>query len=107
MKKTLTIGITTVALAIAPAMWAQQAETPEGAAQAQAQGAEQSLTGCLAGEQGTFTLKTSSGTVQLEGNGLQGHVGHTIRVSGTQSTVAGKSVFQVTDVEMVSSSCQT
>lgn len=104
--KALTIAITMIALAIAPAMWAQKADAPQGA-QAQAKGAEQSLTGCLASQEGTFTLKTSSGTVQLEGNGLQAHVGHTIRVSGTQSTVAGKSVFKVTNVETVSSSCQS
>lgn len=105
--KALTIAITMIALAIAPAMWAQKGAAPEGAAQAQAKGAEQTLTGCLASEQGSFSLKTSSGTFQLEGNGLQAHVGHTIRVSGTQSTVAGKSVFRVTDIEMVSSSCQS
>ncbi len=105
--KALTIAITMIALAIAPAMWAQRAAAPEGAAQAQAQGSEQTLTGCLANEQGMFTLRTSSGAFQLEGNGLQAHVGHTIRVTGNQTTVAGKSVFRVTDIEMVSSSCQS
>ena len=105
--KALTIVITMVALAMAPAMWAQEADAPQDAAQAQAKGAEQNLTGCLASEEGTFTLETSSGTVQLEGDGLQSHVGHTIRVSGTQATVAGKSVFKVTNIEMVSSSCQS
>jgi len=105
--KALTIVLTMVALAVAPAMWAQKAETPQAAAQAQAKGAEQSLTGCLASQDQTFTLKTSSGTVQLEGAGLQSHVGHTIKVSGTQATVAGKSVFKVTNIEMVSATCQS
>ena len=105
--KALTIVITMIALAMAPAMWAQEAEAPQSAAQAQAQAAELTLTGCLAGQDATFTLTTSSGAVQVEGDGLQAHVGHTIRVSGTQATVAGKSVFKVTDIEMVSSSCQS
>jgi hypothetical protein len=101
--KSLTIALTMIALAIAPAMWAQKADSPPAQAQVQA---EQSLTGCLAREENTFTLKTSSGTVQLEGNGLESHIGKTIQVTGTQSTAAGKSVFKVTDVAVVSPRCQ-
>jgi hypothetical protein len=103
--KALAIAMTTIALAVAPAMFAQQPDAPKAGAPAQAQ-AEQSLTGCLAGAENSFTLKTSSGEVQLQGNGLAAHVGKTIRVTGTQSTVAGKSTFKVTDVEVVSPRCQ-
>jgi hypothetical protein len=102
--KALTIALTMIALAIAPAMWVQKADTPQAPAQAQA--GEQSLTGCLAGEERAFTLKTSSGVVQLEGDGLESHVGKTIRVTGTRSAAAGKSIFKVTNVEVVSPNCQ-
>lgn len=105
--KALAIALTAMALAAAPAMFAQKAaDAPKAQSPAQAQ-AEQSLTGCLAGAENSFTLKTSSGEVQLQGDGLAAHVGKTIRVTGTQSTAAGKSSFKVTDVEVVSPRCQS
>lgn len=104
--KALTIALTMIALAAAPAMWAQNADSSQAAAPAQAQGAEQSLTGCLDSQENSFTLKTSSGIVQLEGDGLESHVGKTIRVTGIRSTSAGKAVFKVTDVEVLSPRCQ-
>lgn len=105
--KALTIILTAVALSVAPALWAQQADSPKAAAPAQVQGAEQTLTGCLASQEKTFTLKTSSGDVEIEGAGLASHVGHTIRVTGTRATAAGKATFKVTNVEMVSANCQS
>jgi hypothetical protein len=101
--KALTIALMSIALAAAPATWAQNADTPQAAAPAQA---EQSLTGCLDGRDNAFTLKTSTGTVALQGDGLDQHVGKTIRVTGAQSTAAGKPVFKVTDIEVVSPRCQ-
>jgi hypothetical protein len=107
--KALAIAFTMVALAVAPAMWAQKAPAPqaEKAPAAKTAAADQTLTGCLSSQQNNFSLKTSSGTVQLQGDGLQAHVGHEIRVTGTQSTVAGKSVMKVTDIEMVANTCKS
>ena len=114
--KALTIAMTMIALAVAPATWAQadrpqadrpQADSPRAGAPTQAKEAEQSLTGCLEGNESAFTLKTSSGAVQLEGSGLQAHVGKSIRVTGTKSMAAGKSTFKVADVEVVSPRCQS
>lgn len=104
--KALTIALMMIALAVTPATWAQKADSPQAAAPAQAQGSEQSLTGCLTNEGKTFTLTTSSGMILLEGDGLESHVGQTIRVTGIRSTAAGKSVFKVADVEVVSPRCQ-
>ena len=105
--KALTTILAMLALSVAPAMWAQQADAPQADRPAQAQAAEQTLTGCLSSQDNTFTLKTSTGDVQIEGSGLQSHVGHTIRVTGTRATTAGKATFKVTKVEMVSSTCQS
>lgn len=105
--KALAIAVAMTAMAVAPSMWAQQPDSPQAKAPAEQAQAENSLTGCLAGEESSFMLRTSTGMIQLEGDGLQAHVGKTIRVTGTESTAAGKSVFQVKNVEVVSPSCQS
>ena len=105
--KALATTVTMIALAVAPAMWAQQPDSPQAKAPAAHAQAEESLTGCLASEESAFTLRTSSGMVQLEGDDLEAHVGKTIRVTGTQATAADKSVFKVSEVEVVSPSCQS
>jgi hypothetical protein len=105
--KALTIAVAMTALAVAPGMWAQQPDSPQAKAPAEQVQAQENLTGCLASEESTFTLRTSSGMVRLEGVGLEGHVGKTIRVTGNQATAAGKTVFKVSEVEVVSPSCES
>ena len=105
--KALAIAVTMTALAVAPTMWAQQPDAPQAKAPTEQVQAQENLTGCLAREESSFTLRTSSGLVQLEGDDLQAHVGKTIRVTGNQATEAGKAVFKVSEVEVVSPSCQS
>lgn len=107
--KALKIAVTMTALAIAPAMWAQQPEPPQAKAPAVEveSPAQENLTGCLANDENAFTLRTSSGMVQLTGDDLEGHVGKTIRVTGSRASAAGKPVFEVTEVEVVSPNCQS
>lgn len=106
MKRLMTL-LAIAAFAIAPATWAQEAAaTPEATqVQAQAKGAEQSLTGCLSESNGAFMLKTSTGEVALEGD-LAAHTGKTIRVTGTMTQKDGKSVLKVATAEVVSPRCQ-
>ena len=105
--KALAIVITAFALTLAPASWAQQPDTPKTETPAQAQEAEQSLTGCLSAQESTFLLRTSSGEIKLEGSGLEAHVGKMIRVIGTSSDNNGERTFTVSDVTVVSPQCQT
>jgi hypothetical protein len=87
----------------------------------QGSGADQggsSIEGCLAGSAGSFTLTDSSGkTYKLDGDTakLDDHVGHTLRLSGSQKSSgtdsqggAGSSAqptFIVQKMKVVSSSC--
>jgi len=74
------------------------------------------IEGCLAGSAGSFTLTDSSGkTYQLAGDTakLNEHVGHTLRISGSQKSDpqngpgSAQPSFIVQTVKLVSSSCST
>ena len=87
----------------------------------QATGADRggdTIEGCLAGSAGNFTLTDSSGkTYQLAGDTAQlnEHVGHTLRISGSQKSAGGdppsgagssaQPIFTVQKVKVVSPSC--
>lgn len=54
----------------------------------------ETITGCLSGSSGNYTLTDKSGTAyQLTGdtNGMNDHVGHTIKVTGTKSSASPSS----------------
>ena len=105
--KTLAMVTMAVALALTPATWAQKSDTPpKTAVPSQAAGTEKTLTGCLARQESTFLLRTSSGEFELQGEGLDAHVGKTIRVSGTSSSDPGDKTFKVSEVTVVSPQCQ-
>jgi hypothetical protein len=104
--KTLAIVVAALTLAGAPAVWAQNADNPKAVTPAPAQGTEQTLTGCLASHEGTFILRTSSGEVELRGEGLIAHVGKTIRVTGTRSSEPGNKEFAVSAIAVVAPQCQ-
>ncbi|HKF23157.1 MAG TPA: hypothetical protein VKE93_16400 [Candidatus Angelobacter sp.] len=62
--------------------------------------------GCIAGAAGNYTLTDSKGkTWPLTGDtsGLANHVGHTVKVSGSQDPQGS---FNVKKVKMVSGTCQ-
>ena|SRR5215467_15385151 len=76
------------------------------------------IEGCLAGSSGSFTLTDSSGKIyQLAGDTakLGEHVGHTLRISGSQKSAGGdppsgagssaQPIFTVQKVKVVSPSC--
>jgi hypothetical protein len=87
---------------------------------------ESTIQGCLSGSAGSYMLADKSGkTYRLEGDPskLSAHVGHEVRVTGTESTAASsgsqagtttgattaeaKTQFNVTKVEHVASTCST
>jgi hypothetical protein len=100
---------------------AEQQSNPAQAAASQGSAADRAgstIEGCLAGSGGSFTLTDSSGkTYQLDGDTakLAEHVGHTLRISGSQKSAGGdpqgsasaQPTFTVKNVKMVSSSCST
>lgn len=109
--KILTIAATMTALALTPA-WAQQPQPHQGKAPVvDAQAHQENLVGCLAHEESAYTLKTSNGMVELKDEksyGLEAHVGKTIRVTGSPGTTeAGKTVFEVIEVEVMSPKCES
>ena len=93
---------------------AEQQSNPVQAGSQDKSGSGDSIEGCLAGSGGSFTLTDSSGkTYQLVGDTakLTDHVGHTIRISGSQKSPGADSsaqpAFTVQKVKMISSSCST
>lgn len=91
------------------------AEQQSNPAQAGSQetGSGNAIEGCLAGSGGNFTLTDSSGkTYQLAGDTakLSEHVGHTLRISGSQKSAGAdpaQPTFTVQKVKMISPSCST
>jgi len=98
------------ALSLAPALYAQQddATHKKGQGHQQADRASQeTLTGCLTEEQGSFKLATGSGD-QVDVTGpaaLTKHKNHTVKLTGTTSNEGGKRMMTVTKIEHVSPSC--
>jgi hypothetical protein len=99
------------ALSLAPALYGQadpsaQQKKSEQKQQADRPG-EETLTGCLTQEQGSFKLSTSAGG-QIDVTGpadLNKHKDHTVRLTGSTATEAGKKTLKVSKIENVSASC--
>jgi hypothetical protein len=103
--------------------WMLAQQTPRGTANSSAN--ESTIQGCLSNSAGSFTLTDKAGkTYWLEGDTakLSDHVGHEVRVTGTESTAASgsqgatgtagttteaKRRINVTKMEHVSTSCST
>lgn len=111
---TLLLSVLVYAQTTSPA--AQQLNPAQ--AGTQKTGGGDTIEGCLAGSSGNFTLTDSSGkTYQLAGDTtkLSEHVGHTIRISGSQKSAdqqgsggsSAQPTFTVEKVKMVSPSCST
>src|SRR5262249_17117108 len=95
------------ALSIAPALYGQE-QSPGQRKQAQADRAgQETLTGCLTEDQGSFTLATQAGEqVSVSGSqDLMKHKGHTVKLTGTTSNEGGKKTLTVSKIEHVSPSC--
>jgi len=96
----------------------QQSHAVQAGSQTGADRGGDTIEGCLAGSSGNFTLTDSSGkTYQLAGDTAQlnEHVGHTLRISGSQKSAGGdppsgagssaQPIFTVQKVKVVSPSC--
>ena len=70
------------------------------------EGMAETLAGCLAEVESGFVLQTADGDVALEGEGLDAHVGHTVKVTGEWEESDGERYFAVSEMEHVSASCE-
>jgi hypothetical protein len=117
MTKLLTL-LSVAALAIAPALYGQDAQAGQGQAQpGQGQGqsqqadraaGEDTMTGCLTESAGTYRLSTTAGqSVDLDAGtqDLTKHKDHTVRITGKKSDEGGKSKVTVSKIEHVSATC--
>jgi len=110
MKIKVILSILTVCmLAIGPALYAQ--DPPKKGQQQEQQQAdrpgEETLTGCLTEQQGSFMIATQSGE-QLAVSGaadLSKHKDHTVKLTGKRSDEGGKTKLTVSKIEHVSASC--
>lgn len=117
-----------IAATLVLAVWAcaqgtppsEQQPTAQASSQAQSADKGQSIEGCLANSNGSFTLTDKSGkTYQLASNTvkLDDHVGQTLRVWGSEkkatdppgasSLASAPPTFTVEKVKMVAPSCST
>lgn len=125
----LLVSVLLLGLSWAVAQDTTQSSPSAGSTSAQTSGqtgsatGEKSVTGCLSGSNGTFTLTDKHGrSYQLTGDTakLTEHVGHEVKVMGTASASEGASgtasgttagagagqTLQVTSVKHISKSCQ-
>lgn len=127
-KMFMLVSVLLLGLTWAVAQDATQASPSAGNASAQTSGqngsaaGEKTVTGCLSGSNGTFTLTDKHGrSYQLTGDTakLTEHVGHEVKVSGTASagsnsgaatgTTGGagaEQTLEVTSLKHISKSCQ-
>ena len=114
---TLLFGVWAYAQSTSPS---EQQPTTQANSHAQAADKGQSIEGCLASSNGTFTLADKSGkTYQLASDTvkLDDHVGQTLRVwgsekkatdpAGASSLASASPTFTVEKVKMVAASCPT
>jgi photosystem II stability/assembly factor-like uncharacterized protein len=114
MTKLLTF-LFVAALAIAPALYGQDAQAPsqQRPGQGQSQQAdraagEDTMTGCLTESAGTYRLSTTGGqSVDIEPGtqDLTKHKDHTVRITGKKSDEGGKTKVTVSKIEHVSATC--
>src|SRR5207248_5763475 len=97
--------------AVNPDQGATQQTAPSGTASSTpdmsgANGGQQSVTGCLQGSGGNFTLTDNNGkswTIQSDNSSqLTPHIGHTVSISGSSS---GADSLKVSSVNMISENC--
>jgi len=110
MTKKILTALVAGALSVGPALYGQADDSTQkkGSQKQQAdRPGQETLTGCLSEDQGTYKLATSTGDqVTVTGPAdLMKHKGHTVRLTGTSSTDAGKKSLTVSKIEHVSPSC--
>ena len=93
------------ALSIGPALYSQQPNTDK--TQRADRPGEETLTGCLTEQQGSYMLATTSGEqVTVSGSAdLSKHKDHTVKLTGKKADQGGKTTLNVSKIEHVSPSC--
>jgi hypothetical protein len=101
------LSIMTAMLAVGPALYGQDPPKREQPQQQADRPGEETLTGCLTEQQGSYMLATSSGEqVILSGSAdLSKHKDHTVQVTGKKSDDGGKTKLTVSKIAHVSPSC--
>jgi hypothetical protein len=105
-RKLMITALACGALSVGPALYAQ-AQQPDSQKQQADRPGEQSLTGCLTEQQGSYMLATSAGEqVTVTGSpDLSKHKDHTVTLTGKVSDAGGKSTLTVSKIQHVSASC--
>jgi hypothetical protein len=109
MNKVILSIMAVAMLAVGPALYGQA--PPKEAEQAQQQAdrpGEETLTGCLTEQQGSYMLATQSGEQIIVSGAadLSKHKNHTVKVTGMRSDDGGKTKLTVSKIEHVSPSCR-
>jgi hypothetical protein len=110
MKLKLILSILTVGmLVLGPTVYGQDDQAKKGKEQQQQQAdrpGEETLTGCLTEQQGSYMFATQSGEqLIVSGSDLAKHKDHTVKLTGKRSDEGGKTKLTVSKIEHVSASC--
>jgi hypothetical protein len=108
MKKLMVSVLALGTLSIAPALYSQRPSQDKQKDQQQADRlAQETFTGCLTEEDGSYMLGTPDGDkVSVSGPAnLAKHKNHTVKLTGRKSEEGGKTSLSVTKIEHVSDSC--
>ena len=98
------------ALSLAPALYGQADDPAQKKGEEKQQAdrpGQETFTGCLTQEQGSFKLATSSGD-KFDVTGpadLSKHKDHTVKLTGSTTTEGGKKMLNVSKIDHVSASC--
>ena len=108
MMNTLLSVLVAGALSVMPVLYGQDdPEAKEKQKQQADRPGQETLTGCLTEEQGSFKLATGAGD-QFDVSGpaaLSKHKNHTVKLTGTTKNEGGKKMLTVSKIEHVSPSC--
>jgi hypothetical protein len=112
MKNKVILSILAIGMfAFGPTLYGQEDQSKKSQPQEQQQQAdrsgEETLTGCLTEQQGSYVIATPSGE-QLSVSGaadLSKHKDHTVKLTGKRSEEGGKTKLTVSKIEHVSASC--
>jgi len=111
MRNKVITALVAGALSLVPALYGQAdppAQQKKGEQKQQAdRPGQETITGCLTQEQGSFKLSTSGGEkIEVTGSAdLSKHKDHTVRLTGSTTTEDGKKMLNVSKIDHVSASC--
>lgn len=108
MTRTLISIVVAGALSVGPALYGQDSAQKKQQDQQQAdRPGEETVTGCLTEQAGSYMLSTTAGE-QLSVSGsadFSKHKNHTVKLTGKKDSEGGKTKLNVSKIEHVSPSC--